>query len=197
MNHQTTGSDHHLGPRSPTPPPHSPSRSSQSLLSDFIGNTNFGEDIDFVVGVTATALAADQLVKLKDSTKHKKMHLAKAGLSAAAAAAAFTMMRREHHEHHHHSGTKGPARHHDSDEDADSDHGTHHPPRSHSPPHLLQEHGHQDGRRHLDHGPAALSPNQHTYEPCSRHPPYPDDDEDDMFPRRVELSSCRQAREQH
>lgn len=200
MNHQTARSDHPSGPRpprTPTPPPHPPSRSSQSLLSDFANNTNFGEDIDFVVGVTATALAADQLLKLKDSTKHKKMHLAKAGLSAAAAAAAFSMMRREHAENCHHGGSKGQARHHGSVNDAavDLDHRNLCQPKYHGRPLLQNEHSSEDGRRHSNHRLSALPPNQETYESSSRHAPYPDDDEDDIFPIPVPFSD-QQPRDQ-
>jgi hypothetical protein len=56
----------------------------------------FGEEIDFVVGLTATALTADQVLKMRASKHHKAMHLVKAGLGAAAATTAFTMMAREH-----------------------------------------------------------------------------------------------------
>ncbi|KAK4169785.1 hypothetical protein QBC43DRAFT_306684 [Cladorrhinum sp. PSN259] len=83
----------------PQPPQQRSGRPSTSgLFPDPTKKANLGEDIDLVVGVTATALAADQLIKLKESKKHKAMHLAKAGLSTAAAATAFTMMRREHRE---------------------------------------------------------------------------------------------------
>ncbi|KAK3337657.1 hypothetical protein B0T19DRAFT_472518 [Cercophora scortea] len=56
---------------------------------------HFGEDIDFVVGVTATALTADQILKLTTSKKHKIGHLAKAGLGATVAGVAFTLMNHE------------------------------------------------------------------------------------------------------
>lgn len=112
--------------KSPAIPHPTPSESSKSLLHDITHNVNFGQDIDFVVGVTATALASDQLLKAKDSKEHKKMHLAKAGLSAAAAAAAFTMMRREHLEEHHRRGRRRStdrtrARHRSLGSDTDSD----------------------------------------------------------------------------
>ncbi|KAK3331464.1 hypothetical protein B0H66DRAFT_97834 [Apodospora peruviana] len=74
----------------------------RALINDMAKKVDFGEDIDFVVGVTATALTADQLLKTSACHKeHKVMHLAKAGLGAAVAATAFTMMSREHNEHRH------------------------------------------------------------------------------------------------
>ncbi|KAK4180457.1 hypothetical protein QBC36DRAFT_320013 [Triangularia setosa] len=76
----------------------SPRKKKSGMFPDLTKDINFGENIDLVLGVTATALTADQLLKLKDSKKNKAMHLAKASLSAAAAATAFTMMRREHNE---------------------------------------------------------------------------------------------------
>ncbi|KAK0612471.1 hypothetical protein B0T17DRAFT_620652 [Bombardia bombarda] len=84
----------------PRPPSPSPPPPSFHLLPDITKKVNFGEDIDFVVGVTATALTADQLLKVTNKkNKHKVGHLAKAGLSAAVAATAFSMMEREHREH--------------------------------------------------------------------------------------------------
>ncbi|KAK4149793.1 hypothetical protein C8A00DRAFT_37610 [Chaetomidium leptoderma] len=131
MNYQT--SDHHLAPLPHITPPLS--KPSQNMFQDLTKNVNFGEDIDFVLGVTATALAADQLLKLNDSKKHKKMHLAKAALSAAAAAAAFTIMRREYNEHHRpKSPTRERARHGNSAYDAGWDYESgRRRPRSHSP----------------------------------------------------------------
>ena len=79
MNHQK--SDHFLA-NQPHPQPH------PNILQTLTKDVAFGEGVDLVVGLTATALAADQLLRVKDSKQHKKMHLAKAGLSAAAAAAA-------------------------------------------------------------------------------------------------------------
>lgn len=82
----------------PTPPdhdshgPHSPRRFIRRLSE----KVDFGEDVDFVVGVTASALTADQLLKQTTCKRHKVAHLAKAGLGAAVAATAFTMMSREH-----------------------------------------------------------------------------------------------------
>ncbi|KAK3372732.1 hypothetical protein B0H63DRAFT_302934 [Podospora didyma] len=99
-------------PRPHSPPPHShnpPHHSPPGLLKDLTKNVDLGEDIDFVIGLTATALTADQVIKLAATKKHKASHLAKASLAAAAAATAFTMMAREHKEHkkakqHHHLG---------------------------------------------------------------------------------------------
>lgn len=84
--------DHHNphGPQSP--------RYSIKKLTDKV---NFGEDVDFIVGVTATAVTADQLLKQTTCKDHKVMHLAKAGLGAAVAATAFTMMTREHSQRKH------------------------------------------------------------------------------------------------
>ncbi|KAK0671720.1 hypothetical protein QBC41DRAFT_315408 [Cercophora samala] len=99
MNHNISD----IAPYQP-PPPHPPSPSlapkkkKSGIFPDLTKSINLGEDIDLVVGLTATALTADQLLKLKDSKKHKAMHLAKAGLSAATAATAFTMMARERNE---------------------------------------------------------------------------------------------------
>lgn len=75
--------------------PHSP-HSLKGAVDHLTQDASFGEEIDFVVGLTATALTADQILKLRDSKHHKAMHLAKAGLGAVAATAAFTMMAREH-----------------------------------------------------------------------------------------------------
>ncbi|KAK3695711.1 hypothetical protein B0T22DRAFT_478340 [Podospora appendiculata] len=74
---------------------------------------HFGEDIDFVVGVTATALTADQILKLTTSKKHKIGHLAKAGLGATVAGVAFTLMNHEinvNHPHKHHQQRDHPYR---------------------------------------------------------------------------------------
>ncbi|KAK1757998.1 hypothetical protein QBC47DRAFT_131873 [Echria macrotheca] len=79
---------------SATSRPHTP----KGLLKDITKDVNLGEEIDLVVGLAATAVAADQVVKLSKSQKHKAIHLAKAGLGAAVATTAFTMMAREHAE---------------------------------------------------------------------------------------------------
>ncbi|KAK1830621.1 hypothetical protein QBC39DRAFT_331428 [Podospora conica] len=71
-------------------------RSSLNPLED----VSFGEGIDLAVGLTATALTADQLVKLAHTKKHTTKHLVKGSLSAGLATAAFAMMAREHREKH-------------------------------------------------------------------------------------------------
>lgn len=102
-------------PRPLTPPRHATSTPSRSLFERATKNVHFGEDIDFVVGVTATAFAANQLLKLKDSEKHKTTHLVAAGLGASTAAAAFSMMKHEHHERHQNNTQSGHTRHRGSD----------------------------------------------------------------------------------
>lgn len=63
-------------------------------------DVSFGEGIDLAVGLTATALTADQLAKLAHTKKHTTQHLVKGGLTAGLATAAFAMMAREHREKH-------------------------------------------------------------------------------------------------
>ncbi|KAK0748954.1 hypothetical protein B0T18DRAFT_95589 [Schizothecium vesticola] len=63
-------------------------------------NVSFGEGIDLAVGLTATALTADQLVKLAHSKKHTTQHLVRGGLTGGLATAAFAMMTREHRDKH-------------------------------------------------------------------------------------------------
>ncbi|KAK5651803.1 hypothetical protein OQA88_11670 [Cercophora sp. LCS_1] len=72
--------------------------SPRGLIGDITKDINLGEEIDLVVGVTATALAADQALKMSKSKDHKAAHFAKASLGAAVATTAFTMMAREHRE---------------------------------------------------------------------------------------------------
>ncbi|KAK4445334.1 hypothetical protein QBC34DRAFT_164661 [Podospora aff. communis PSN243] len=71
-------------------------RSLKSTLDHLTHDAYFGEEIDFVVGLTATALTADQVLKMRASKHHKAMHLVKAGIGAAAATTAFSLMAREH-----------------------------------------------------------------------------------------------------
>ncbi|KAK0702999.1 hypothetical protein B0T26DRAFT_876182 [Lasiosphaeria miniovina] len=87
---------HNNNQLSHNPPQPAPSH---GFLADVTNKVDLGEDIDFVVGLTASALTADQVLKLATSKDHKTMHLAKAGLAGAVAATAFTMMAREHREH--------------------------------------------------------------------------------------------------
>jgi len=68
----------------------------KGTIDHLTNDAYFGEEIDFVVGLTATALTADQVLKLRSSKHHKAAHLAKAGLGAAVATTAFTLMAREH-----------------------------------------------------------------------------------------------------
>lgn len=135
-------------------------------------DVDFGEGIDLVVGLTATALAADQLLRLKDSKQHKKMHLAKAGLSAAAAAAAFTMLQREHNERHQNNSSRHHGHH--SDYSADSDRQNDRlRSRSTSPRSSLRDYRPQNGHGH-DHSHYASVPSRgkETYSSYHRHPPY-------------------------
>ncbi|KAM7219565.1 hypothetical protein V8F06_005120 [Rhypophila decipiens] len=100
-------------PPSPPPPQHDPHgpNSPRHFIKKLTEKVDFGEDVDFVVGVTATALTADQLIKQTTCKDHKVMHLAKAGLGAAVAATAFTMMSREHNQRKHAEKKNNP--HHD------------------------------------------------------------------------------------
>lgn len=78
--------------------PHDQAKSHHSF--NILDNVSFGEGIDLAVGLTATALTADQLVKLAHTKKHTTQHLVKGGLSAGLATAAFAMLAREHREKH-------------------------------------------------------------------------------------------------
>ncbi|KAB5517378.1 hypothetical protein GE09DRAFT_570875 [Coniochaeta sp. 2T2.1] len=64
-----------------------------------IKDISFGEDIDFVMAITAAALTANQLLKVAESKKHKGSHLAKAALGAAVTAVAVDMYQRDSKEH--------------------------------------------------------------------------------------------------
>ncbi|KAB5528807.1 hypothetical protein GE09DRAFT_396511 [Coniochaeta sp. 2T2.1] len=64
-----------------------------------IRDISFGEDIDFVIALTAAALTANQLLKVAESKKHKGSHLAKAALGAAVTAVAVDMYQRDSKEH--------------------------------------------------------------------------------------------------
>jgi len=68
------------------------SRHNINILEDI----NFGEGIDLAVGLAATALTTDQLVKLAHTKKHTSQHLVKGGVGVALATAAFAMMAREY-----------------------------------------------------------------------------------------------------
>lgn len=78
-----------------TPPRLSSSSSHRSHGFDL------GEDIDAIIGVTATAYAGEQVYEASKSKKHQTSHLIKAGLSGLVALGAFKMFRREHNEKHH------------------------------------------------------------------------------------------------
>ena len=97
--------------------PHSP----RHFIKNLTEKVDFGEDIDFVVGVTATALGADQLLKQASCKDHKVMHLAKAGLSAAVGATAFAMMAREHNQRKHPERLQHRHPHNERGRDYDSD----------------------------------------------------------------------------
>ena len=164
-----------------------PSELSRGRLPSITRDINFGESIDFVVGVTAAALAADQLLKLKDSKNHKTMHLAKAGLSAAAAATAFTMLRREHHEHRRQETTRRGDTQHDTPlanlgrpRSYSSSPSTHYRPRG--------GHSHSDGRD-------ARSSSQDSAGSPPRRIPHSYGKMDDVLPRPAALSSTRMSRQ--
>ncbi|KAL1873994.1 hypothetical protein VTK73DRAFT_645 [Phialemonium thermophilum] len=78
------------------PPPNL--TSSPRKLGNALSKFDLGEDIDFVVGITAAALTADQLIKATHSKRHKTSHFAKASLSAAVAFGAFKMYQRDRDE---------------------------------------------------------------------------------------------------
>ena len=99
------------GTQSPPPPP---PRGIRALTK----GVDFGEDIDLVAGLTAAALAANQLAAAVRSSsngdgahhhRHRVAHLAKAGLGAAFALVAFEKCRREHEERVHGGREKGGA----------------------------------------------------------------------------------------
>lgn len=119
---------------------HNPPQSAPShgFFTDVTNKVDLGEDIDFVVGLTASALTADQAIKLATSKDHRTMHLAKAGLAAAVAATAFTMMAREHREHREHRSAANHGRGRRRSRDPSTDSGTdsdrrHSVMRGHSP----------------------------------------------------------------
>lgn len=89
-----------------------PAQRSPPHIADF----SLGEDIDLVIGLTAAALAGNEVVKLAKNHQHQGSHLVKAGLSAAVAASALKMMQREHQDRHaqHHGHSGEHARHHHS-----------------------------------------------------------------------------------
>lgn len=93
------------------PPPlqESSNRPKSGPVEHFLKDLNFGREVDVVIGITATALTADQFLKAVDSKKHTAAHIVKASLAGAAAFGAFKMYQwdREraklHHHRRHHS----------------------------------------------------------------------------------------------
>lgn len=63
---------------------------------------SLGEDVDLAIGLTASALAGNELLQAAGSKEDPTEHLFKAGLSVVAAVAAFKMMKREHEGRRHH-----------------------------------------------------------------------------------------------
>ena len=87
---------------------HDPNESHHPL--NILENVSFGEGIDLALGLTASVLSADQLVKLGHTKNHTAQHLIKGGLTAGLATAAFAMMAREHREKHEKQHKKEPRR---------------------------------------------------------------------------------------
>lgn len=92
-----------------------PSRPTQRSLPH-IADFSLGEDVDLVIGLTAAALAGNEVARLAKSHQHQGSHLFKAGLSAAVAASALKLMQREHQDHHEHRNghSREHTRHHHS-----------------------------------------------------------------------------------
>ncbi|KAL2126398.1 hypothetical protein VTI74DRAFT_976 [Chaetomium olivicolor] len=174
--------------------PHTPplfDSSSRSLLQDISNNVSFGEDIDFVVGVTATVLAADQLLKLKDSKKHQRAHLAKAGLSVATAAAAFYQMKRECRERHHHiSSRRDRQRQRSADSDTDSGWESDPPARDPKSPGRHGDLSHAE-RKPRESWAIVPSPRHETYSSYHQPTSYPVDNDRDQSGRLFEHLSAR------
>jgi len=89
------------------PPPlqESSNRRKSGPVEHFLRDLNFGRDIDFVIGITATALTADQFLKAVYHKKDKAAHIVKAGLAGAAAFGAYKMYQWDSERaklHHHH-----------------------------------------------------------------------------------------------
>ncbi|KAJ9131616.1 hypothetical protein NKR23_g11655 [Pleurostoma richardsiae] len=78
-----------------------PRKGYRSHSPGHLSGVTLGEDVDFVVGVTAAALAGNQLLHATESKRHKTGHVIGAGLGAAVAATAFTLMKREHDQRKH------------------------------------------------------------------------------------------------
>lgn len=135
-----------------------PAQRSTPGIADF----SLGEDIDLVIGLTAAALAGNEVVKLAKSHQHQGSHLIKAGLSAAVAASALKMMQREHQDHHeHHHGHGGEyTRHHHSRGTLEENERHQHEHHSSSAYHNQARHSH-DSERHSDHSGHNLENHTH------------------------------------
>lgn len=134
-----------------------PSRSTQHSLPH-IADFSLGEDVDLVIGLTAAALAGNEVAKLARGHQHQGSHLVKAGLSAAVAASALNMMRREHQDHHRHHNndrSREHTRHYHSqrtDEGDERHHHEHHGPfAQHSQPEYPR-----DSEHHSDYSGQSL-----------------------------------------
>lgn len=130
--------------------PSQPAHRSLPHIADF----SLGEDVDLVIGLTAAALAGNEVARLAKSHQHQGSHLVKAGLSAAVAATALKMMQREHQDnrdhHGHHDGRsrEHPGHHHSRGTLEENEH-HHHKHHGSSGHHNEAQHP-RDNERHSD-----------------------------------------------
>lgn len=115
-----------------------PAQRSLPHIPDF----SLGEDVDLIIGLTAAALAGNEVARLAKSHQHQGSHLVKAGLSAAVAASALKMMQREHQDHHedHNGSSREHTRHHHSRDALEENERHHHKHRGSSANHNQAQH---------------------------------------------------------
>lgn len=140
-----------------------PSRPTQRSLPH-IAEFSLGEDVDLVIGLTAAALAGNEVARLAKSHQHQGSHLFKAGLSAAVAAGALKLMQREHQDHHEHRNghSREHTRHHHSRRMLEENEGHEHESYDSSTRHTYAQHA-SDNERHSDHSERNLENHTHRH----------------------------------
>lgn len=114
-----------------------------------IADFSLGEDVEFVIGLTAAALAGNEVVKIAQSHQNRGSHLVKAGLSTALAVGSLNMMmleHRDHHENHNGHNRQRPQKQHSRSMFEGNEHDSH----GHSDHHKQDQYS-RDVRRHSDH----------------------------------------------
>lgn len=128
-------------------------KSPQPLLHSLphMADFSLGEDIDLVIGLTAAALAGNEIVKVAQSHQHHGSHLVKAGLSAALAAGALKMLQREHRDNqkHHNNRSREHTQYHHSRSTLEGNERHQHQSKS-STGHHNQTQSSRDEERHYD-----------------------------------------------